>query len=244
MTDQEQLDTAKSFFKKYGSAMISGVLIALIAFFGWEYWKKKDTAEAQIQTAKVQLLIDEARAAESDPKVATALAASADKLVKEDPNSVHALQAQMVMAKYAFDQKDYAKAERELKKIENTELKDEGLKQVVKISLADAQLAQKKYDEALKTLSTVTLPAFKTTVEEAKGDIYVAKNDIENAKKSYQNAWNNLIETKQERQILQIKLESVGVLVDDLEIERPIVEVQSEQPQVERPVAVTQMDAS
>ena len=31
MTDQEQLDTAKSFFKKYGSAIISGVLIALIA---------------------------------------------------------------------------------------------------------------------------------------------------------------------------------------------------------------------
>ena len=33
-----------------------------------------------------------------------------------------------------------------------------------------------------------------------------------------------LIERKQERQILQIKLESVGVLVDDPEIERPILE--------------------
>jgi hypothetical protein len=30
-----------------------------------------------------------------------------------------------------------------------------------------------------------------------------------------------LVERKQERQILQIKLESVGVLVDDPEIERP-----------------------
>ena len=244
MTDQEQLDTAKSFFQKYGSAMISGVLIALIAFFGWQYWNKKTSAEDQISTAKVQLLVDEARAAESDPKAAVALAASAEKLVKENPNSVHAVQAQMVMAKHAFDQKDYAKAERELKKIENTELKDEGLKQVVKISLADAQLAQKKYDEALKTLSTVTLPAFKTTVEEARGDIYVAKNDIENAKKAYQSAWNNLVETKQERQILQIKLESVGVLVDDLEVDRPIIEVEVDESQTNRPVAVTQADAS
>lgn len=244
MTDQEQLDTAKSFFQKYGSAMISGVLIALIAFFGWQYWNKKASAEDQISTAKVQLLVDEARAAESDPKAAVALAASADKLVKENPNSVHAVQAQMVMAKIAFDQKDYAKAERELKKIENTELKDEGLKQVVKISLADAQLAQKKYDEALKTLSTVTLPVFKTTVEEARGDIYVAKNDIENAKKAYQSAWNNLVETKQERQILQIKLESVGVLVDDLEVDRPIIEVEVDESQTNRPVAVTQTDAS
>ena len=59
-----------------------------------------------------------------------------------------------------------------------------------------------------------------------KGDVYVAKNDIENAKKSYQAAWDALLERKQERQILQIKLESVGVLVDDPDFERPILETQ------------------
>ena len=56
--------------------------------------------------------------------------------------------------------------------------------------------------------------------------MYVAKNDIENAKKSYQSAWDALVERQQERQILQIKLESVGVLVDDPEVERPILETQ------------------
>lgn len=229
MTDQEQLDTAKSFFQKYGSAMISGVLIALIAFFGIQYWNKKDAAENQIQTAKVQLFVDEAKAAVTDPKAATALATSAEKIVKENPDSIHAIETQFIMAKLAFDQKDYAKAERELKKIENTKIDDEGLKQIVKIRLADTQLAQKKYDEALKTLSAVTLPSFKATAEEARGDIYVAKNDIENAKKAYQSAWNDLLESKQERQILQIKLESVGVLVDDPEIERPVLETQMDE---------------
>ena len=42
LSDEEQLDQLKSFGKKYGSAMISGILIALIAFFGWEYWQKKN----------------------------------------------------------------------------------------------------------------------------------------------------------------------------------------------------------
>lgn len=42
LSDEEQLDSLKSFAKKYGSAMISGILIALIAFFGWEYWQKKE----------------------------------------------------------------------------------------------------------------------------------------------------------------------------------------------------------
>lgn len=98
--------------------------------------------------------------------------------------------------------------------------------QLIKLRLANAQLAQKKYDEALKTLSLVTDPAFKATAEEARGDVYVAKNDIASARKAYQSAWNVLLERKQERQILQIKLESVGVLVDDPEIERPILDTQ------------------
>ena len=226
ISDEEQLDSLKSFFKKYGSAMVTGVLIALIAFFGWEYWQKKTLAENQNETAKVQQLMDDAKAVGGDPKASAALITSADKIVKDNPDSVQAIQAQIVMAKLAFDKNDYATAERELKKVENSKLKDAGLLQVVKLKLADTQLAQKKFDEALKTLSVVDEPAFKASAEELKGDIYVAKNDIDNAKKSYQAAWSAVVERKQERQILQIKLESVGVLVDDPEIERPILETQ------------------
>ncbi|MDM1757757.1 MULTISPECIES: tetratricopeptide repeat protein [Acinetobacter] len=226
MTDEEQLDSLKSFFKKYGSAMVSGVLIALIAFFGWQYWQKNNLAKAQNQTAKVQQLFDQAHAANGDAKATAALTTAADKLVKEDPDSIQAIQTQFTMAKLAYDQADYAKAERELKKVENSKIDDKGILQAVKIRLADAQFAQKKYDEALKTLSAVNEPTFKSTAEEMKGDVYVAKNDIENAKKSYQAAWDALLERKQERQILQIKLESVGVLVDDPDFERPILETQ------------------
>ena len=226
MTDEEQLDGLKSFFKKYGSAMLSGILIALIAFFGWEYWQKKALAENQVRTAKVQQLADDAKAAAGNPTAYAALVAASDKLVKEDPDSIHAIESQFIMARAAYDKGDYATAERELKKVENSKLKDNGVLQIVKLRLANTQLAQKKYDEALKTLEGVTEPAFKATAEEEKGDIYVAKNDIENAKKAYQAAWDSLLERKQDRQILQIKLESVGILVDDPELERPVLETQ------------------
>lgn len=225
-TDEQQLDSVKSFFQKYGSAIVTGILIALIAFFGWEYWQKKTLAENQNATAKVQQLMDDANVANGDVKIITALGASAAKIVKDNPDSVQAIQSQMVMAKLAYEKNDYALAERELKKVENSKIKDIGLLQVVKIKLADAQLAQKKYDDALKTLSAVTDPAFQATAEELKGDIYVAKSDINNAQKAYQVAWKAVLERKQERQILQIKLESVGVLVDDPEIERPVLETQ------------------
>lgn len=227
MTDDEQLESLKSFTKKYGSSIIIGILVALIAFFGWEYWQKKNLAESQMQTAKVQQLMDEAQAADDD--AFAKLSETADKIVKEAPDSAQAIQTQLVMAKLAYDKQAYAAAEKALQKVENSKVDDKGLVQVVKLRLAYAQLAQKKYDAALKTLDAVTEPAFKATADEARGDIYVAKNDIENAKKVYQSAWDALIERKEERQILQIKLESVGVLVDDPEIERPIIETQVEE---------------
>ena len=224
LSDEEQLDQIKSFAKKYGSAMISGILIALIAFFGWEYWQKKNLAEAQNQTAKVQKLMDEAKAVSGQPNALATVSEAADKFVKDDADSVQAIQTQFILAKLAYDKQDYAAAEKALKKVENSKVKDAGLVQIVKIRLADSQLAQKKYDDALKTLSTVTEPAFKATADELRGDIYVAKKDIASARKAYQSAWDNLLERKQERQLLQIKLESVGVLVDDPEIERPILD--------------------
>ena len=224
LSDEEQLDQIKSFAKKYGSAMISGILIALIAFFGWEYWQKKNLTEAQNQTAKVQKLMDEAKAVSGQPNALATVSEAADKIVKDDADSVQAIQTQFILAKLAYDKQDYAAAEKALKKVENSKVKDAGLLQIVKIRLADSQLAQKKYDEALKTLSTVTEPAFKATADELRGDIYVAKKDNASARKAYQSAWDNLLERKQERQLLQIKLESVGVLVDDPEIERPILD--------------------
>ena len=243
-TDEQQLDSVKSFFQKYGSAIVTGILIALIAFFGWEYWQKKTLAENQNATAKVQQLMDDANVANGDAKIITALSASAAKIVKDNPDSVQAIQSQMVMAKLAYEKNDYALAERELKKVENSKIKDIGLLQVVKIKLADAQLAQKKYDDALKTLSAVTDPAFQATAEELKGDIYVAKSDINNAQKAYQVAWKAVLERKQERQILQIKLESVGVLVEDPDLERPILETQTNESNTEQATMETRVDKS
>ena len=129
----------------------------------------------------------------------------------------------------AYDKADYASAEKALKKVENSKVDDDGLVQIVKLRLAYAQLAQKKFDDAIKNLALVKDPAFKATADEALGDVYVAKNDIDNAKKAYQSAWGQLVERKQERQILQIKLESVGILVDDPEIERPLIETAAEE---------------
>ncbi|MFW1965119.1 hypothetical protein ACG91C_19410, partial [Acinetobacter baumannii] len=53
LSDEEHFDSLNSFDIKYVSAMISGILIALIAFFGWEYWQKRNLATSQTETSNV-----------------------------------------------------------------------------------------------------------------------------------------------------------------------------------------------
>ena len=230
LSDDEQLNSLKDNTKKYGSAVVSGVLVALIAYFGWTYWQKNQLAAAQLETAKVQQLMDQAATVDvKDANAWNSLTKTADEIVKKYPDSAQAIQTQFMLAKLAYDQGNYAAAEKALKKVEHSKVDDQGLMQLLKLRLAYSQLAQNKYDEALKSLSAVTETAFKATADEAMGDVYVAKNDIANAKKAYMSAWDALLERKQERQILQIKLESVGVLVDDPEIERPVLETQMDE---------------
>lgn len=232
LSDEEQLNSLKNNTKKYSSTVISGVLIALIAYSGWTYWQNKQQGEAQLQTAKVQQLMDQAATVDvKDDNAWNSLTKTADEIVKNYPDSVQAIQTQLMLAKLAFERNDYATAEKALMKVENAKVDDQGLIHVVKLRLAYSQLAQDKFDAALKSLSAVTDPAFKATADEARGDVYVAKNDIENAKKAYMSAWDGLLERQQERQILQIKLESVGVSVDDPEIERPVLEMKMDEPQ-------------
>ena len=232
LSDEEQLNSLKNNTKKYSSTVISGVLIELIAYSGWTYWQNNQQGEAQLQTAKVQQLMDQAAIVDvKDDNAWNSLTKTADEIVKNYPDSVQAIQTQLMLAKLAFERNDYATAEKALMKVENAKVDDQGLIHVVKLRLAYSQLAQDKFDAALKSLSAVTDPAFKATADEARGDVYVAKNDIENAKKAYMSAWDGLLERQQERQILQIKLESVGVLVDDPEIERPVLEMKMDEPQ-------------
>jgi predicted negative regulator of RcsB-dependent stress response len=230
LSDDEQLNSLKDNTKKYGSTVVSAVLVALIAYSGWTYWQNKKLGEAQLETAKVQQLMDQAATVDvKDSNAWNNLTKTADEIVKKDPDSAQAIQTQFMLAKLAYDQGNYAAAEKALKKVENSKVDDAGLVQLVKLRLAYSQLAQNKFDDALKSLAAVTEPAFKATADEARGDVYVAKNDVENAKKAYMSAWDALVERKQERQILQIKLESVGALVDDPEIERPVLEIQTDE---------------
>lgn len=223
MTDDEQKEKLSSFVKRYGSPIVTGVLLALCVFFGWQWWDKKQTVGSSNLTVQYQNLLNQSQLATVDDASYKKLTADGNKIVQENPDSAQAVQTQLLLAKLAFDKKDYAAANKILTQAETSKVKDEGLKSIVKLHLAYTQVAQEQLDAALKTLDGINNEAFIPSVAEAKGDIYVAKNDFEAAKKAYQQAWEVLVKREQPRELLQIKLANLGVLVEDPKIESPVL---------------------
>jgi len=224
-TDEEQADRLKAFLKTYGSAMLSGILIALIAFFGWQYWHNKQAANRFKLAHDYQQLTETGQrlALTPDDKAAhTQFYAQTDALVKQDPNGGYAIQALFLGAKLASAKQDYALAEKQLSQITSSKIKDDGLKQLAWLRLAAMQAAQAKYDPALNSLKNVTDDAFSASVNEAKGDILLLKKDTAGAKAAYQAAWDASVKREEPRELVKLKLESLGVSVPDVKIDGPI----------------------
>lgn len=225
LSDEEQIDRFKGFLKTYGNAIVIGILLALIIFFGWQYWQKKQAVERFNLATQYQQVVDSSKrlaAAPDNQPARTQYFSQADALVKANPDSAHALQTHFLSAKIAAGKGDYATAEKQLLAATKSNVKDEGLKQLAWLRLAYMQMAQGKHDAALASLKQVTDAAFLPSANEAKGDVLVQKNDLAGAKTAYQAAWDALAKREEPRQLLQVKLESLGVQVPELKIDGPI----------------------
>lgn len=60
---------------------------------------KRNLATSQTETAKVQQLMDEANATADNPNALASITASADKIVKDDIDSVQAIQTRICIGK-------------------------------------------------------------------------------------------------------------------------------------------------
>lgn len=232
MTDDEQKEQLKSFAKRYGSPIVTGVLLALIAVLGWQWWERNQHVTNTNLTVQYQNLATQAEG-QLDDAGYKKLVADAAKIVAENPNAAQALQTNLLVAGIAFDRGDFETASKVLTQAVSSKVDDEGLKAIAQLRLAYTQIEQNKLDDALKSLDAIKVKQFTPSVAEARGDILALKNDLEGAKKAYQTAWDALVERKQPRDLLQMKLANLGVVVEDMEIEEPILTpvptVQSEQ---------------
>lgn len=230
-TPSNSPDNQMEALKQYGSYIVTAILVALAGYFGWTYWQdhhaRVDTVAAD-QYADIQRLNDEVSLASQNPDLEAeaqkSLADSQAKLNKDidalvatHGKSVYAWQALMIKARHQVDADDFKGAMATLKQAQSIDLQDAGLKAITELRYARVQLASGDIEGALSTLSQTMPGAFEPSKQELLGDVYVAKNDKKAATQAYTNAWELLRKRQENRSVLAVKLDSLGISVDPIE---------------------------
>lgn len=212
LEEQEQLEELKTWWKMHGN-LVTAVVVALalvvVAWQGWNWWQRRQSAEASALYAVVQQA-----AAVGDAKRARDVTGE---LIDKFSGTQYAAMAALLSARVQADGGDAKTARAELAWAADN-AKDDALRDLARLRLAATLLDDKGYDEALKQLAAEPAPPLAPRFAELRGDVLAAQGKAAEAKAAYQAALTKADEVARKeggqlqayRDILQTKLESLG----------------------------------
>ena len=205
LEEQEQLDELKHFWKEYGD-FITWVLIAVFGTIagwnGWQYWQRTQATQASALYDEVERAAEAGDAA----KVERAFADIKDKF----GGTTYAQQAGLLAAKVQADKGNAEGAKAALGWVAE-KASDEGYQASAKLRLAGLLVEAKAYDEALKQLAGTFPKSFEPLVADRRGDVYNLQGKKTEAKAEYLKAWQAMSETADYRNLVEVKLNALGV---------------------------------
>lgn len=216
VTNDKQAMTA---LKQHGGNIVMVIVVLLMAYFGWQYYQKNhakvDTVAADsytvISTRNDELIL----ASQTDTGLTeadvVALIGDIDKLVSEHPNTVYAWQALMIKAGHQVDLGDYEQAVATLTRANSVGIDDKGLLAISRLQLARTLLAKGDMGTAFEVVNEVYPDSFEASRLEILGDIHLAGGDTEAAKSAYDTAWELLRGRNENRALLGLKMQALGM---------------------------------
>ena len=182
MTETEQLEAIKKWWKRYNNIITITLSIILLVIAGFKYWNwHQEKVNQQASTTYENLML---AFSNQDNK---GVRGYANQLLKDYSDTVYSDAARLTLAKLFVLQEKYPKAKEELAYVANHS-KMITLQQIAKIRLARLFTAEKSYDKALGELSEVESNAYMPVVNELRGDIYAATGQYQQAVVSYKKA--------------------------------------------------------
>lgn len=182
LTDKEQIELIKKWWRQYGFVITIAVVIGLAIGFGWRYWHRHKIVKAE--EASVIYFQMQNAAADNKFDVAQGLAT---RLIDEYRHTPYATLGALLWARDAVLQNNLKLAREKLDwVIKNGKMVS--LKQIARVRAARILTAQKKYQTALNILKAIDDPTYQPLIDSVKGDIYNAQGKKALAKQSYQAA--------------------------------------------------------
>jgi predicted negative regulator of RcsB-dependent stress response len=213
LSEEEQLEVLKRWWKEYGKTIIFAVLIAVGGYFGVTGWQNQQQAKAEDSSALYDDLITAVNVEPGQVLSAESKTTAehlAVQLKEANSSSLYAHNAALLLAKLAVEAGDLEKAAAELNWVLSNK-PNLATEQLTRLRLARVQIAQQAYDDAEKLLAN-SADAFKSEYAEARGDISRARGDLDAARTTYQQALDDTDPQQQERvMLLQLKLDDLKV---------------------------------
>jgi predicted negative regulator of RcsB-dependent stress response len=180
------------------------VLGGFAAWNGWNWWQRN-------QSVKAAALYDEIERAADARDVEKTERALAD-MKEQFGTTSFAAQGALLASQSLFEAGRPDNAKAALNWVAN-QAKDDSYQAVARLRLAGVLLQEKAFDEALKVLEAPMPEAFAALAADRRGDVYMAKGQQQEAKAQYQKAWDTMGSRTEYRQLVQVKLASLGVNV-------------------------------
>ena len=212
ITDEEQLQLLKNWWKDNGRSIVLAVGVALAVYFGWQWWAKyqQDYAEqaAAIYTDLIGAVVVREGETLSDDSYTTAQFLI-EQLQTDYNRTIYAFNGSLLAAKLAVDKGDLAVAEEQLTLA--LEYSNQDFRPLVSLRLAKVYFAQENYDQALAVATYDAEDSFTGLFAALRGDIHVALDDKEAARIDYQLALASLgSDSNFQRRMVEIKLSGLG----------------------------------
>jgi predicted negative regulator of RcsB-dependent stress response len=206
LTDDEQVERIKQWWKENGVAVITGIVIGLAGVVGVRYWFNYQEQQAVEASRLYSTYMTAVEKKDSDKATQ-----DSQQLKKDYAGTSYAALAAMQQAGQNIEQGNLDAAAANLQWAVDHPGHD-AIAHLARIRLANVLIVQNKYAEALQLIKDVKEPAFDARYAELRGDIYAAQDKKAQARSEYETALASNDITGKQREFVAMKLNDLGAV--------------------------------
>jgi predicted negative regulator of RcsB-dependent stress response len=209
LSEREQAEQLRNWLRENWIWLVAGVALTVGGYYGFRAWESRESSRAVEAGQRFAAMLDAIGANRRDEGLRIA-----GELTGEYADTPYADQATLVLARLDVDSGDLAGAEKRLTAVAGTSA-DPDLRIVARLRLARVQLAQGRYEEALRTLDAVATPAVDARVLELRGDVRLAQGNPAAALAEWRKAQeaaaaDTAAAAQVDTELLQLKIDELG----------------------------------
>lgn len=207
LEEQEKIDRLKAWWERWGnllSGLILAVLLAILAWYGWNWYQNYQTRNA---LAYFDIVNSTYKA--SDDTGLRRLQEANQILQDKYGANIYAGRAALLAARAYAAKGDYAQAETELQRVLDAAEKHPELQGVAQLQLATLYTDQEKFEQALSLLNQ-DISGYEALFADKRGDVYFAQGDLQAAVEQWSQAAQATGVSPEFVQTIQFKLNVLG----------------------------------